>query len=647
MPSNKESYRFLPARLINLRSWRTSSAWAHDVVAAVLAWWLAYLLRFNYEIPASFVASMWDAAVWVVPLQAFAFLIFGLYQGIWRFASMPDLYRIFKAIVFSAFAVAAVLFMFQPGVIVPRSILLLDPILLILLMGGSRIFYRAWKEHKLYGNINKLGKAVLVLGAGEAAISLVRDLARSEEWRVVGILDDDKAMQGRQIQGVKVIAGIAKLPEISRQMSVSHVIVAMPSAAHQARRRAVEIANECGLTVLTVPSFEDLISGKVSVSQIRPIEVEDLLGREPVKLDDAGVHEFLEDQVVMVTGAGGSIGSELCRQIVRFNPAMLVCYDLSEFALYQLEQEFAGRHMKSRVIYLVGDIKNEKRLKQIMGRYQPSAVFHAAAYKHVPLMEHQNVAEALSNNVLGTFTLARVCKEMGVGKFVMVSTDKAVNPTNVMGASKRLAEMVCQGLQEKAAKDAGATRFVIVRFGNVLGSSGSVIPKFREQIAKGGPVTITHPEITRYFMSIPEAAQLVMQAGLMGEGGDIFVLDMGEPVRIVDLARDMIKLSGLQEDEISIQFTGLRPGEKLYEELLADDEHTLPTPHPKLRIAMARSTDKTWVRALVKWVGSISAEPEAQIKEELKLWVQEYIGDVNGQKTEGQDVLPMEKTTLH
>ena len=522
-----------------------------------------------------------------------------------------------------------------------------DPILLILMMGGSRIVYRGWKEHRLYGNANKLGKSVLVLGAGEAAIGLVRDLARSEEWRVVGILDDDKGMQGRQIQGVKVIAEIAKLPDVSRRLDVSHVIVAMPSVAHQARRRAVEIANECGLTVLTVPSFEDLMSGKVSVSQIRPIEVEDLLGREPVKLDDAGMHDFLEDQVVMVTGAGGSIGSELCRQIVRFDPAVLVCYDLSEYALYQLEQEFASRNIKSRVIYLVGDIKNEKRLKQVMGRHQPTVVFHAAAYKHVPLMEHQNVAEALSNNVLGTFTLAKVCKEVGVEKFVLVSTDKAVNPTNVMGASKRLAEMVCQGLQDNLERQAGATRFVIVRFGNVLGSSGSVIPKFREQIARGGPVTITHPEITRYFMSIPEAAQLVMQAGLMGEGGDIFVLDMGEPVRIVDLARDMIKLSGLQEDEISILFTGLRPGEKLYEELLADDEHTLPTPHPKLRIAMARSADKAWVRALVKWIEGLTAEHEAQIKEELKLWVQEYVGDVNGQKTEGKAALAPGKITLH
>lgn len=620
-------------------------AFSHDIFIALLAWYVSFLLRFNFSIPAEYAAVMLYTMPAVVILQGGIFWKFGLYRGIWRYASILDLKRIIASALLSLLIISTALLIFE--IAVPRSVLILDAILLVVMMGGNRFAYRVWKEHHIYSLSRNLGMPVLVLGAGDAAVSLVKDLSRSEEWQVVGILDDDRAMQGRQIQGVKVIAGISQLPEISANLSVSHVIVAMPSAAHQARRRAVEIANECGLTVLTVPSFEDLISGKVSVSQIRPIEVEDLLGREPVKLDDAGVHEFLEDQVVMVTGAGGSIGSELCRQIARFNPAVLICYDLSEFALYQLEQEFVGGNLKSRVIYLVGDIKNEKRLKQIMGRYQPSAVFHAAAYKHVPLMEHQNVAEALSNNVLGTFTLARVCNEMGVGKFVMVSTDKAVNPTNVMGASKRLAEMVCQGLQEKAAKDAGATRFVIVRFGNVLGSSGSVIPKFREQIAKGGPVTITHPEITRYFMSIPEAAQLVMQAGLMGEGGDIFVLDMGEPVRIVDLARDMIKLSGLQEDEISIQFTGLRPGEKLYEELLADDEHTLPTPHPKLRIAMARSTDKTWVRALVKWIGSISAEPEAQIKEELKLWVQEYIGDVNGQKTEGQDVLTMEKTTLH
>ncbi|MDP2246600.1 MAG: polysaccharide biosynthesis protein, partial [Nitrosomonadales bacterium] len=326
-------------------------------------------------------------------------------------------------------------------------------------------------------------------------------------------------------------------------------------------------------------------------------------------------------------------------------PNLLVCYDLSEFALYQLEQEFSNSGSKTNVVYIVGDIKNEKRLKLILSKYQPSCVFHAAAYKHVPLMENHNVAEALSNNVLGTYALAKACKEAEVERFVMVSTDKAVNPTNVMGASKRLAEMVCQGMQDAPKNNGTGTRFVIVRFGNVLGSSGSVIPKFREQIAKGGPVTVTHPDITRYFMSIPEAAQLVMQAGVMGTGAEVFVMDMGEPVRIVDLARDMIKLSGLQDDDISIVYTGLRPGEKLYEELLADDEHTLPTPHPKLRIAMARTADKTWVKGLVKWVEGALLSDEEKVKEELKIWVEEYIGDVNGLKTDSTSI--SSNLTLH
>src|SRR5450830_995857 len=460
---------------------------------------------------------------------------------------------------------------------------------------------------------------------------------RSEEWRVVGMLDDDDAIKGRHLLGVKVLGAISELPEIAQALSVSNVIVAMPSANHQAKRKAVNLANLNQLTVLTVPSFDDLLSGKVTVSQIRRVEVEDLLGREPVNLNDDGLHAMIEGRVVMVTGAGGSIGSELCRQIIKYQPDLLICFDISEFALYAIEQEFTTRFSEVRSVYVIGDVKNEKRLKLLLQKYQPAVVFHAAAYKHVPLIEQENVAAALANNVLGTYTLAKACKETDVEKFVLISTDKAVNPTNVMGASKRLAEMVCQGLQDAQTARAINTRFVIVRFGNVLGSSGSVIPKFREQIAKGGPVTVTHPEITRYFMSIPEAAQLVMQAGLMGTGAEVFVLDMGEPVRIADLALDMIRLSGLNENEIEIQYTGLRPGEKLYEELLADDEHTLPTPHEKLRIAVARSADKVWVKALIKWVDSTVAIDEITIKEELKMWVEEYTGDINASTLDGNN----------
>jgi FlaA1/EpsC-like NDP-sugar epimerase len=462
----------------------------------------------------------------------------------------------------------------------------------------------------------------VIFGAGAAAMSLLKDLSQSDEWRVVGLLDDDVTMHGREIQGVKVQGDIASLPKVVSRFGVHHVIIAMPSAHHKQRRKALELANQLGLEVLTVPSIDDLMTGRLSISQIRRVDVEDLLGRDAVDLDNSGLQSLIQGCAVLVSGAGGSIGAELCRQIVKFKPITLICLDISEYALYQLEQELAGTSTK--LVYVVGDVKNVSRLNQLLAKHQPNVVFHAAAYKHVPLMENENVSEAFNNNVMGTYALAKACKDAHVDKFVLVSTDKAVNPTNVMGATKRLAEMVCQGLQEEQG-----TRFVMVRFGNVLGSSGSVIPKFREQIKAGGPITVTHPDITRYFMSIPEAAQLVMQAGLMGSGGEIFVLDMGEPVRIVDLARDMIKLSGLQEDEIAIKFTGLRPGEKLYEELLADDEHTLPTPHEKLRIASARSVDATWVDDLLVWISTTLGKDEVLVKQELKVWVEEYLGDIN------------------
>ena len=630
--------------LHSLSNPRAFLALVHDVLVAAVAWALAYYLRFNFSIPAEFISSMWQNLLWVLPIQVASFFFFGLYEGMWRFASIPDLKRILKSIVIAAMLIVTVMMMHKPLGVIPRSVLILDPLLLMLLMGGSRLAYRAWKEHTLYGGAQKLGKPVLILGAGEAAITLVKDLARSEDWQVVGLLDDNTAVHGRQLLDVKVLGSIQDLPKFASSLQVAHVIIAMPSAQNSARRKAVEIANAANLSVLTVPAFDDLMSGKVSVSQIRKVEVEDLLGREPVQLDTQGLHDLIEGRTVLVSGAGGSIGSELCRQIVKYQPSQLICLDISEYALYRIEQELSSMQLpeKTEIIYVTADVKNAKRLKALLQKYRPSVVFHAAAYKHVPLMENMNVAEALSNNVVGTYTLANACKEAEIEKFVLISTDKAVNPTNVMGASKRLAEMVCQGLQE--VPDKAKTRFVIVRFGNVLGSSGSVIPKFREQIAKGGPVTVTHPEITRYFMSIPEAAQLVMQAGVMGTGAEIFVLDMGEAVKIANLARDMIRLSGLHEDEIKVVFTGLRPGEKLYEELLADDERTLPTPHEKLRIAIARSANMTWVKKLLKWIDAIQDADEQKIKQELKMWVEEYTADANVSKE--TRILP-EAATIH
>nr|HQT26804.1 polysaccharide biosynthesis protein [Burkholderiales bacterium] len=339
--------------------------------------------------------------------------------------------------------------------------------------------------------------------------------------------------------------------------------------------------------------------------------------RDAIRLDTGGLSGLLSGKTVMVTGAGGSIGSELCRQIAKFAPGKLVLFDLSEYSLYTIEQEFAGKGIP--LVCAIGDVKNEARVRQVMAAHPAEVVFHAAAYKHVPLMEDMNAWEAVRNNVFGTYVVARVARESGVKKFVLVSTDKAVNPTNVMGASKRLAELVCQTLQ----KD-GGTRFVMVRFGNVLGSTGSVIPKFKAQIESGGPITVTHPEITRYFMSIPEASQLVLQAGLMGNGGEIFVLDMGEPVKIADLARDLIRLSGFDEGDIEIVYTGLRPGEKLYEELLADDETTLPTHHPKLRIARARHEDEAWLSDLLLWLEGSAVQEDEAVRKALADWVPEY-----------------------
>lgn len=620
---------------------RTFFALLHDIFVAIVAWVAAYLFRFNFSIPPEYIQQMTQTLLWVIPLQAGVFVLFSLYRGVWRFASVADLKRILFAVVSAAVLVAAMLFMLKVSSAIPRSVLILDPILLILMMGGSRFAYRAWKEHQLYGMTLKQGTPVIVLGAGEAAIALVKDLARSAQWRVVGLLDDDGTMLGREIFGVKVKGAIQKIGDVSKRLGVEHVIVAMPSAHHQKRRQAIDLANQLGLEVLTVPAIDDLMSGKVSVSQIRKVDVEDLLGRDAVKLDNSGLQKLIHGQAVLVSGSGGSIGSELCRQIVKFNPIILVCLDISEFSLYQLEQELSAQQLSTKLVYVTCDVKNKIRIDNLLAQYKPSVVFHAAAYKHVPMMENGNVWEALSNNVIGTHTLAQACKDAGVGKFVLISTDKAVNPTNVMGASKRLAEMVCQGLQDEAG-----TRFVIVRFGNVLGSSGSVIPKFREQIAKGGPVTITHPEITRYFMSIPEAAQLVMQAGLMGKGGEIFVLDMGEPVRIANLAADMIRLSGLQADEIKIEYVGLRPGEKLYEELLADDEHTMPTPHEKLRIAQARKADIAWVKRLLNWIEGSHSTNESHVKAELAVWVEEYSPQIQV-STEVRAAILSENITLH
>jgi len=600
-------------------STRSTLAFIHDLVAACIAWGLAFLLRFNFEIPADFQSTLVSTVGWAVLIDGAAFLSFRLYQGLWRYASLHDLRKLLAAVGFVALAVPTAIVLIFPGLIVPRSVYVLHPLLLVAMMGGSRLAYRGWKDRNIsrIGALN--GKPVLILGAGDAALSLLRELARSSEWRVVGLLDDDPAKAGRQILGAAVLGRTEALNEMAQRYGVRNAIIAMPSTSHYVRKRLVDLCQAADVRPLTVPSFEDLMSGKVAVSQIRQVELDDLLGRDPVILDNAGLHRLLNDRTVLVTGAGGSIGSELCRQIAKFAPSRLVLFEQSEFNLYQIEQEFLELFPAVPVACVIGDVKNHERVNAVFTRFKPQLVFHAAAYKHVPLGECGNAWETVRTNVLGTRVVASAAMRSGAEKFVLISTDKAVNPTNVMGASKRLAEIVCQQMQ-----GVGRTRLVLVRFGNVLGSTGSVIPKFQRQIASGGPVTVTHPDVTRYFMSISEAAQLVLQAGLMGQGGEIFVLDMGEPVRIVDLAKDMIRLSGLTEQDISIEFVGLRPGEKLFEELLCDGEITLATPHPKLRIAKSRPVSSELDGQLDVWLDGSGDKSDEAVRDILRARVPEY-----------------------
>lgn len=591
-----------------------------DLLALALAWAGAFWLRFNFSWPENYGETVTTGLLFMLPAHVLACKLAGLYRGLWIFASLPDLKRVLKAVGGTVLAMAAYVVLLSPQPAVPRSLVVLFPLLLVMLMAGGRIAYRMWKEHRMFGALAGQGKPVIVIGAGSAAAVLVRDLERSPDWRVVGLLDDDAGKWGRELGGHRVIGAIEALPEVAQDLKARHAILAIPSASVGLRRKVADTCARAGLQLLTVPGLEDIMSGKVAVNALRKVEIEDLLGRETVCIDSANVAGLLAGQTVLVTGAGGSIGSELCRQIARFSPARLVLVEQSEYALYLIEQWFACQRLELEIVPLAADVRDRVRLEEIFAAWRPAVVFHAAAYKHVPLMEVGNAWQAVRNNVLGTLNVARCAQRYDAGRFVLISTDKAVNPTNVMGATKRLAEMLCQALYAHSS----STRVETVRFGNVLGSNGSVIPKFQEQIACGGPVTVTHPEITRYFMSIPEAALLVLQAGSMGEGGEIFVLDMGEPVKIVDLARNMIRLSGYSEDEIRIEFTGLRPGEKLYEELLADAEQTRPTQHPKLRIACSRPVDTALVAEVEAWLDSPASLSDDAVRAGLQRWVPEY-----------------------
>ena len=558
---------------------------AVDAALCVLTVWLAYYLRLGGFVPLT------GPAIWAVlaslGLALPVFIVSGLYRAIFRYSGWPALLAVMRAIViygllfssvFTAIGVAGV----------PRTVGLIQPLLLLFAVGGSRALARYWLGgmYQSQLKIAALPKA-LIYGAGMSGRQLASAMANSLEVRVTGFLDDDDRLHGQSLNGLPVY-GLDDLPGLIESRGVTDVLLALPSVQRKRRNEILERMLNYHVAVRTLPSLGDLAQGKVTLSDVRELDIDDLLGREPVAPNHILLGKCVTDKVVLVTGAGGSIGSELCRQLVKLAPATMLLVEQSEFALYELHQELLGRLAASSekritLIPLLSSVRDEVRMREIISTWQPHTVYHAAAYKHVPLVEH-NPAEGVRNNVFGTLTAARVAAEQGVSDFVLISTDKAVRPTNIMGASKRLAEIVLQAL----AVESPRTKFSMVRFGNVLGSSGSVVPKFRQQIRDGGPITLTHADITRYFMTIPEAAQLVIQAGAMAKGGDVFVLDMGQPVKILDLARRMVELSGLtvQDDanpdgDIDIQITGLRPGEKLYEELLIGDNPET-TSHPRI-----------------------------------------------------------------
>lgn len=603
-----------------LANWRSLAVFTFDLAAAACAWGLAFMARFNGDIPPEYLDMMASGLLVLIPVQALIFRASGLYRGIWIFASLPDLLRMLRAVATStvAMAVGALLIAPQPGL--PRMVWLLYPLLLILIMGGGRAAYRVYKEQREYGALRGVGRPVIVIGTGREAANLVEELMRSPEWNVVGLLDDDSSKRHREIFGVRVLGSYHEIGKWAELLKVRHAIIAMPRAPKSHHRRVAELCLQACVRAFTLPAIGQLFVNHDAVSQLRQLRIEDLLGRDPVVIDTPQVRELLVGRVVMVTGAGGSIGSELCRQIARFNPARIIAFELSEFALYTLKEEFDSLLPEVDLVAVAGDVKDRRRVAEIMERHVPAVVFHAAAYKHVPLMEENNSWQAVRNNVQGTLVVGQAAVSAGVEKFVLVSTDKAVNPTNVMGATKRLAEIICQELQCQSSR----TRFEMVRFGNVLGSAGSVIPKFQAQIERGGPVTVTHPDITRFFMATHEAVQLVLQAAAMGEGGEIFVLDMGEPVKVAKLARDMIRLSGYSEREIPVRFIGLRPGEKLYEEVLADSEQTRPTHHPKLRVARSVMPEQFPMAEFLQWLSEGKVRSDDEVRRDLRRWVPEY-----------------------
>lgn len=570
----------------SLRKTLTLGFQAYVVATAFL---LAFAVRFDFQIPDEYQQLFNVALPALIFIKLIVFWRMKLTSGWWQFVSLPDIMVLIRANCYASLGYIIYLVVYPPFISIPRSVLMLDGLFCFLFLSGARVLTRLLRESRVLSAKVELGRdRLLIVGAGAVGQSIVREIRQNPHLNreVIGYIDDDLERQQQQFQGVTVLGAVERLEDLCRESGINQVIVAQPALCPKALRDIVERCRRAGVKSKILPTVEDIITDAVSVQHVRDVQLEDLLGRKPVSIDLDDIRKYLQRKRILVTGAGGSIGSEICRQVAGFGPASIVLLDNAETPLFHVENELRAGFPTLTFETSLSDIRDLTRVEYIFDHCRPEVVFHAAAYKHVPMSEH-NPIEAIRNNVIGTRNLADKAHEYGVQRFVMVSTDKAVRPTNAMGASKRAAEIYIQTLAQSST-----TNFVTVRFGNVLGSNGSVIPIFKEQIRKGGPVTVTDPEITRFFMTIPEAVQLVLQAGSMGKGGEIMLLDMGEPVKVLRLAEDLIRLSGLRPyEDIEIVFTGLRPGEKLYEELLLDDEGVRPTGHEKICVANAAFHD--------------------------------------------------------
>jgi FlaA1/EpsC-like NDP-sugar epimerase len=568
-----------------------------DACLVAAAWYLAFALRFDFEIPNRYEELLTKTIGLVVALKVGVFVLFGFYNHWWRYVSIRDIWSAARGVVVASLLVFVAIFLIDPvqNVRLPRSVILTDTLLLLGLVTGARLLARTIMERPGRRSLVARGKEALVVGAGDAGQLILKEMQKNRAlgYTPIGLVDDNVRKKNLRVHGVRVLGTTGELPRLIADNRPDEVIIAIPSAAGETRQRIVDACRAAGVPVKTLPAVHELITGHLNLArQLREVEVEDVLGREAVELDLASIASYLTGETVLVTGAGGSIGAELCRQIAAVGAERIVLVDSGENALVDIERELGRERGYTSTVAVLADAKDRATMRHIFERFRPGVVFHAAAYKHVPLME-ANPVEAVRNNVFATTVVADVASEFRVKRFVLVSTDKAVKPKNVLGQTKAVCEWI---VEAAAAREENGTDFISVRFGNVLGSSGSVIPLFRRQIAQGGPVTVTHPEMTRYFMTIPEAVQLIIQAGAIGQSGDVYVLDMGTPVKIVDLARDMIRLSGKEPDrDIAIEFVGARPGEKLHEELWADGEDAVPTQHPKILRCATQPVDPVWL----------------------------------------------------